>query len=150
MDSAASYRRIATEEAFAPPELIVLWRTMLDQGSYDDPGFRSLHAFYLRSTAERPAAVLGRLQDLGARRIADMDATGIGRQVISLTAPGLQVLDRDRAVAMAVLANDQLADACTRYPDRFSGLAAIAPQDPDAAAREIERGVRQLGLRASS
>jgi 5-carboxyvanillate decarboxylase len=140
------YLRIATEEAFAPPELITLWRKMLDEGTYDDPGFRSLHGFYLNSNAERPAAVLSRLQDLGAQRIADMDATGIARQIISLTSPGVQVLGRDEAIAMATLANDQLAEACRRHPDRFSGLTAVAPQAPAAAAAEIERGQRELGF----
>ncbi len=143
----AGYLRIATEEAFAPPELIKLWLEMLDNGEIDDPGFISMWAFYARSKAERPAAVLGRLQDLGERRLADMDATGIDRQIISLTAPGTQVLDRDRAVGMATLANDQLAEACRRHPDRFTGLTAIAPQDPAAAAEEIERGARQLGFK---
>jgi len=32
------YLRIATEEAFAPPELIATWRTMIETGSYNDPG----------------------------------------------------------------------------------------------------------------
>src|SRR5579859_1668954 len=124
MDAGVGYLRIATEEAFAPPELVSLWQTMLADGTADDPGFVSLQGFFMRSTAPRPAAVLARLQDLGERRIADMDAAGIDRQVISLTCPGTQILDRDRAVAMATLANDQLAEACRRHPDRFSGLTA--------------------------
>ena len=65
MDSEPGYLRIATEEAFAPPELIALWRSMLEDGTCDDPGFLSLPGFYLRNTAERPAAILARLQDLG-------------------------------------------------------------------------------------
>jgi 5-carboxyvanillate decarboxylase len=146
MHPATGYLRIATEEAFAPPELVTLWQSMLSDGTCDDPGFVSLHGFYLRSQAERPAAIRARLTDLGERRIADMDAAGIARQVISLTSPGTQILDRDRAVAMATLANDQLAEACRRHPERFSGLTAIAPQDPSAAAMEIERGGRELGL----
>jgi 5-carboxyvanillate decarboxylase len=146
MEPETGYLRIATEEAFAPPELVALWRSMLADGTADDPGFVSLQGFYTRSQAERPAAVLARLQDLGDRRIADMDAAGVDRQVISLTSPGVQMLDRDRAVAMATLANDQLAEACRQHPDRFSGLTAVAPQDPAAAAREIERGARELGL----
>ena len=146
MTSDVDYLRIATEEAFAPPELVRLWQSMLADGTCDDPGFISLQGFFMRSKAERPAAVLARLQDLGERRIADMDAVGIDRQIISLTCPGTQVLDRDRAVAMARLANDQLAEACRRHPDRFSGLTAVAPQDPEEAAREIERGAAELGL----
>ena len=147
MDSEPGYLRIATEEAFAPPELITLWRSMIEDGTCDDPGFLSLPGFYLRNQAERPAAILARLQDLGERRIADMDAAGIDRQVISLTCPGTQILDRDQGVAMATLANDQLAQACRTYPSRFTGLTAIAPQDPKAAAEEIERGKNQLGFK---
>ena len=147
MESEVGYLRIATEEAFAPPELIALWQSILADGTCDDPGFVSLHGFYLRSKAERPAAVLARLQDLGERRIADMDAAGIDRQIISLTSPGTQILDRDRAVAMATLANDQLAEACRRHPGRFSGLTAIAPQDASGAAKEMERGKNELGLK---
>ena len=74
MDSEPDYLRIATEEAFAPPEPITLWRSMLEEETRDDPGFVSLPGFYIRSKAERPAAILARLQDLGARRIANMDA----------------------------------------------------------------------------
>ena len=147
MDSEPGYLRIATEEAFAPPELITLWRSMIEDGTCDDPGFHSLPGFYLRSKAERPAAILARLQDLGERRIADMDAAGIDRQIVSLTCPGVQILDRDRAVAMATLANDQLAQACRNHPDRFSGLTAVAPQDPKSAAAEIERGRSELGFK---
>jgi 2,3-dihydroxybenzoate decarboxylase len=141
------YLRIATEEAFAPPELLAAWRDLLDSGSVDDPGFRSMWGFYLSSESERARFLRDRLQDLGERRLADMDATGIDRQVISLTAPGPQIFDADRAVAMATLANDQLADACRRHPDRFTGLTAVAPQDPASAAKEIERGARGLGFK---
>jgi 5-carboxyvanillate decarboxylase len=143
----AGYLRIATEEAFAPPELIAQWRDMLDRGASDDPGFLSLWGFYLDNRGERARSVVERLQDLGERRLADMDATGIDRQIISLTSPGTQAFDRDRAVAMATLANDQLAEACRRHPDRFTGLTAIAPQDPEGAAKEIERGAHDLGFK---
>jgi hypothetical protein len=91
------YLRIATEEAFAPPELISMWQSMLADGTCDDPGFISLPGFYLRSTAERPAAILARLQDLGERRIADMDAAGVDRQIISLTCPGRSSASRSAA-----------------------------------------------------
>jgi 5-carboxyvanillate decarboxylase len=140
------YLRIATEEAFAPPELLAAWREMLAAGSVDDPGFRSLWGFYLSSDSERATSLRERLQDLGQRRLADMDATGIDRQIISLTAPGTQIFDAGRAVAMATLANDQLAEACRAHPDRYTGLTAIAPQHPKAAAAEIERGAK-LGFK---
>jgi 5-carboxyvanillate decarboxylase len=141
----AGYLRIATEEAFATPEIIKIWLDMIDSG-YDDPGFRSLWGFYGKATAERPRFILRALQDLGEQRLADMDASGVDRQVISLTSPGVQVLDKDLAVAQAALANDRLAQACANHPGRFSGLTAIAPQAPAQAAAEIERGKHTLSF----
>jgi predicted TIM-barrel fold metal-dependent hydrolase len=44
------------------------------------------------------------------------------------------------------VANDRLADAVTAYPGRFAGLACVAPQDPEAAAAEIERATGSLNL----
>ncbi len=144
---ARGYLRIATEEAFAPPELVRRYRELLTEPGID-PGFRSLMGFYMTSGAERPRFVFERLQDLDALRLADMDARGIDRQIIALTSPGTQILPRDEAVVMAELANDRLAEACRKHPGRFTAMAACAPQDPEAAVREIERAVTRLGMRA--
>jgi 2,3-dihydroxybenzoate decarboxylase len=143
------YLRIATEEAFAPPEILDHYRTLLDDGSYDDPGFRSLWGFYGRNENPRIRQVNARMTDLGDLRIKDMDDTGIARQILSLTSPGVQVFDKDLAVGLAQYSNDFMADAICRYPERFSGLAAIAPQDPQAAAKELERGIHSLGLKGA-
>jgi len=134
------YLRIATEEAFATPEILKLWLGLLDDPEFDDPGFRSLWSFYGTATAERPRFVLESLQDLGERRLAAMDASGIDRAILSLTSPGPQPLKTDVARAQATLANDRLAEAIKAHPDRFSGLTAIAPQDPAYSAAEIGRG----------
>jgi 2,3-dihydroxybenzoate decarboxylase len=145
----ADYLRIATEEAFATPELFARYKALLDDGSHNDPGFESLHGFYLRNPSPRIAEVARRMQDLGEVRIHDMDQTGIARQILSVTAPGVQIFDADTGVAMARSTNDQLAEAIREHPDRFSGLAAIAPQNPAEAAKELERGVRTLGLKGA-
>jgi 5-carboxyvanillate decarboxylase len=142
------YLRIATEEAFCPRELMHRFRRELQENATGDLGFHSLWSFY-GGDSERARLLAGRIQDLGERRLADMDAAGIDHQLIALTCPGVQIFEPAEAVALAVRANDELAEACRRHPARFSGLAAIAPQDPQAAARELERGVRELGLRGA-
>ena len=103
--------------------------------------------YFLLHPSPRARTIAERLADVDARRIGDMDAAGIDRQLLSLTSPGVQVFDRETATALAVDANDQLAAAIARHPTRFAGLAAIAPQDPAHAAREIERGMTKLGLK---
>jgi 2,3-dihydroxybenzoate decarboxylase len=144
-----SYRRIATEEAFSTPEIYAHYARLLDSGTFHDPGFESLVGFYLRNPNPRIAEVSARMTDLDARRLGDMDASGIAMQVLSLTAPGVQVFEKDLAVGLARSSNDELAAAIRKHPTRFAGLAAVAPQAPQEAAKELERGVRQLGLKGA-
>src|SRR5579859_7248524 len=147
--TAMKYQRIATEEAFATPELFTRYRHMLANKTLQDPGFLSLWGFYLGSPSARGTQIVDRLQDIGDRRVADMDATGIDMHVLSLTSPGVQVFDEATAVSLARSTNDQLAAAISKHPGRFAGLAAIAPQNTQEAAKELERGVRTLGLKGA-
>jgi len=141
------YLRIATEEAWAPADLLKRWRKLLHDKSFHDPGFLALWGFFLEQDVGYTNTMVEKLVDLGAGRIADMDATGIDRQLLLLTAPGVQVFrDPAEALDMARASNDEVADACRKYPERFSALAAIPPQDPVAAAREMDRAINQLGL----
>ena len=142
------YLRIATEEAWATAELLDGYKKILEDGSYDDPGFISLWGHYAGNLTDRPLFIRERLPDMGERRIKDMDDTGIARQILLLTSPGVQVFDRDTAVGLARDSNDQLEEAVRRHPDRYTGLAAFAPQDPAEAAREIERSVK-LGMKGA-
>jgi len=145
----SGFRRIATEEAFATRELFKAYRDLLARNGSQDIGFNSLMGYYLNNPSDRTRAVSERLEDLGARRIADMDATGIDVQILSLTSPGVQIFDADTAAGLARAANDELAAAIAAHPNRYAGLAAIAPQNPAGAAAELERGVRKLGLKGA-
>lgn len=141
----APYLRIATEEAFAPPEMIDIYRKILAKSDVD-PGFKGLMGFYMSSPSARARHIMRCLTDLDQLRLQHMDECGIDMQVIALTAPGVQVMDKATAVSFSQLANDQLAEAVRKHPTRFVGMIAVAPQDPTAAAKEIERGVTRLGM----
>ncbi|MEI9890269.1 MAG: amidohydrolase family protein [Caulobacteraceae bacterium] len=143
------YKRIATEEAFCPPQMLRIYRDMLDSRSLDDPGFNTMFGFYLNSPSLRSRQIRDYLVDLGEMRLKHMDERGIDMQVIALTSPGVQVMPMDQATSFAAYANDVLADACRKHPTRFAGLAAVAPQDARAAARELERSVQALGLKGA-
>jgi 5-carboxyvanillate decarboxylase len=134
-------RRIAVEEAFITSEVVSEWRNVL-AGADAERGFVALGGAML-SPIGKP--LIDALLDIGARRVAHMDKAGIDMQVLALTAPGVQVLDAALATRLAAQSNDILVEAIKAYPTRFAGLVAVAPQDPVAAAREIERG-RGLGL----
>lgn len=144
--STGNYLRIATEEAWAPKEMLDLYRRMLARNE-GGPGFARLMGHYMTSDAERPRFVRDRLADLGENRLADMDAVGVDHAVLSLTSPGTQALDPAAAREIATLSNDQLAEACRRYPARFSGLAAVGFEDVPGGVKELERGITDLGLK---
>jgi predicted TIM-barrel fold metal-dependent hydrolase len=61
---------------------------------------------------------------------------------------GLQ-RDRDWALALARAYNDWLHHEFLRASPRFQGVALLAPQDPVAAASELERAVKDLGMIAA-
>ena len=88
-----------------------------------------------------------RLLDLHDRRLSEMDAHGIAYAILSLNSPAIQAIsNRTRAIEIARHANDVLANAIARRPDRLGGFAALPLQDPDAAAKELTRAVTQLGF----
>lgn len=141
------YLRIATEEAFATQEQIDVFLRMVRDGTADK-GMVSLWGFYATSPSERATQIMDRLLDLGEQRLRHMDETGIDRAVLALTSPGVQpMLDMAEARRIAANANDRLADACAAHPDRFIGMTAVAPQDPDWSAAEIRRGATELGFK---
>jgi 2,3-dihydroxybenzoate decarboxylase/5-carboxyvanillate decarboxylase len=138
-------RRIATEEAFCIPEVAdALARIARAPGnSLDIP---LLQLVYDNGGKGRMADMRERLIDLEDRRLRDMDENGVAMQVLSLTAPGLQMFDADTAIELATLANDRLAEVIARHPTRFAGLAAVAPQSPKRSAKEMERAIAKLKL----
>ena len=91
--------------------------------------------------------LLKKLLDLGEGRLKVMDDSGVDLQVLSLTIPGVELMDASTGTALARNVNDALADVVRKYPDRFLGFAALAPQSPEEAADELERAVKELDLK---
>ena len=129
----ARTRYIPCEEAFSIPEVVA-------EASRIAGGVPSM------STGLIAGPLLPILLDIGEGRIRAMDEAGIDVHVLSLSSPGVQNFETSTAVSLAQLANDRLAAAIKTYPTRFAGLAAVAPQDPAASAKELERAVHSLGL----
>jgi aminocarboxymuconate-semialdehyde decarboxylase len=81
-------------------------------------------------------------------RLADMDRMGIDIQAIS-PAPNQLVYwsDPGLGIEIARTVNDRLAAIVAEWPERFVGLGTVPLQDVDLAVAELERCVKQLGLR---
>lgn len=125
---------IALEEHFVTDEVLQL-------GGKVDPRWRDGSARMLPSDG----AMAQRLLDLRDERVRLMDESGIDVQVLSLTTPGVQCLQPRDARDVAPRVNDLIAATVMERPDRFQGFATLPIPDPDAAARELERAVTQLG-----
>ncbi len=94
-----------------------------------------------------PPATRNRILDLGSGRIADMDRGGLDICILSLTAPGVQGIPNVKeAIAQARRTNDYLAENIAKNPKRLKGFATLPLQDPEAAAQELTRCVRDLGF----
>ncbi len=76
--------------------------------------------------------------DLEAR-IVDLDAAGLDTQVMTVTIPGPETLERDTGIYWAKKCNDALKKATEDYPGRFYFMAILPYQDPEAACQELER-----------
>jgi len=82
------------------------------------------------------------------RRIEEMDATGVAMQVLSTVPVMFSYWAKPAdALELSRLLNDHIAEVVRAHPSRFCGLGTIPLQDPELAARELKRCVRELGLR---
>jgi len=123
-DSGPMQGKIALEEHFVIPETL-----SASYGASGGPEFQR------------------RLEDIGSARIAEMDRGGLDACILSLVGPGIQAIPNvSQATGIARRANDHLAEQIAKNPKRFKGFAAMPLQDPEAAAKELERCVRELGF----
>jgi uncharacterized protein len=86
------------------------------------------------------------LADLGQARLADMDASGVTVQVLSVAGPGADLVPGQAGIDLARDYNDALAEACARHPARYRGFAHLPMLAPEAAADELERTVKDFGF----
>ena len=103
----------------------------------------------MQALGARGSEILGRLDELGSQRLADMDRAGIDVQVLSHTLPATEKLEPATAIPLARDANDFLAAAIARHPERFVGFATLPVTSAEASADELERAVTKLGFRGA-
>jgi predicted TIM-barrel fold metal-dependent hydrolase len=102
---------------------------------------------YSDSAPEGLRQVRDRLLDLGEGRIAAMDDGGIGLQVLSLAATGINSLPACEQTAVLRDVHDVAAAAVKVYPDRLAAFATPGLKDPNAAVKELERCIHTLGFK---
>ena len=146
-------KKIALEEHFQTKKYIEYLHSRKEwpRREFIEEGGRRMEREWWSATGtrlmdpDRPNPLL----DLGEGRLKLMDEVGIDMQVLSISFPGVELFEAGEATAMAKSINDELSAAVKRYPERFAGFAAIAPQDPAGASAELERAVKELGLKGA-
>lgn len=131
---------ITLEEHFINPAIAAASAAALECLA---PSHRDAYSKYSSKTS------FAQMTDLGAIRIADMDANRIDMQVLSIGGPGIQLIAPQEAVPLAIAANDELGDAIKAHPDRLAGFATLPTTNPQAAADELERTVTKLGFKGA-
>ena len=134
-EESARMKLIGIEEHYLTPGVRDAWE-VVGLANYDP------------SVAVHSGEVERRLLDLADERLALMDETGLDVQVLSLTTPALHDLGQE-SVDLARRANDAVAHATSRCPERFQALAALPVTVPQEAALELERCVRTLGFKGA-
>src|ERR1700684_4277688 len=121
-------------------------RTITLEEHFVTESFLRATGAYGNATPAWLEALQPRLLDLGAGRMAAMDDAGIDLQVLSLAAIGFDALDASTATSLAKDVNDELAAAVRANASRLAGFACLALKDPESAAKELLRFIKQAGF----
>ncbi len=100
--------------------------------------------FYLKNVIN----TLPTLFDL-EHRFQIMDKYEGLKHVLTLSLPPIEnIADGQKAVELAKLANDEMAELVLKYPDRFAaGVASLPMNNMDAALEELDRAIKDLNLK---
>lgn len=82
------------------------------------------------------------------KRIAEMNAEGVDVQVLSpIPVTFTYWAEAEKCLELSKVQNDFIASVVAQYPDRFVGLGTVPLQNADLAIAEMERAVKELGLK---
>ena len=104
---------------------------------------------YFNNGGHQPEKIKSRLYDFTSIRIEEMDQAGIDMQILSHQSPGSQKLSDDIAVSACMKSNEELAFVISNNSNRFDGFAMLPSNLPEFAAKELERAVKDLGLKGA-
>ena len=122
---------IGIEEHFLTSEISNAWKNAAE----DDPT-QNLHL----------GEIENRLDEVGSTRLSLMDESGVDVQVLSLTSSGIHNLG-SASVNRAKQTNEFVTSIIKNNPGRFQGFAALPTPVPKEEAKELERSIKNLGLK---
>ena len=105
------------------------------------------HYFYTRNTSGGPWSVFDGFWDT-KRRLENMDNENVDIHVLS-NPPYTFCYDSPSDVGLDIskAQNDEIANVVESHLDRFVGIAVLPLQDVDGSIEELDRAIKDLGLR---
>jgi aminocarboxymuconate-semialdehyde decarboxylase len=84
-----------------------------------------------------------------SQRLLDMDQIGMDMQVLTLSAPSVDIFPIEIGETLARVVNDEIGEICHHYPDRFMAFATLPFVDPDRTVKELERCIEVLKFKGA-
>lgn len=113
-----------------------------------DTHHHMLPDFFYQETNDSHAPVggLAPMAWTQATSLSFMDDAGIDIAVLSVSTPGVNVGDDQKARKLARRCNEYLAEIIHQRPDRFAGFACLPLPDVDGSLNELGYATEELGL----
>lgn len=83
------------------------------------------------------------------KRLEDMDRAGIDMQILTLSAPSVDVFPVKTGETLARVVNNEIAEICHNHANRFVGFATLPFLDSDRTLKELERCIEELGFKGA-
>jgi aminocarboxymuconate-semialdehyde decarboxylase len=82
-------------------------------------------------------------------RLEDMHQAGFDMQILTLSAPSVDIFPEEIGESLAQVVNDEIAEICRKHPDRFMAFATLPFIDPDRTVKELKRCIDELKFKGA-
>jgi len=83
------------------------------------------------------------------KRLEDMDQIGFDIQILTLSAPSVDIFPVEIGESLAGIVNDEIGEICRNHPDRFLAFATLPFTDPDRTVKELKRCIDEMNFKGA-
>jgi aminocarboxymuconate-semialdehyde decarboxylase len=102
----------------------------------------------LVQNGNRVVTITAPMNDI-AQRLVDMGQIGMDMQVLTLSAPSVDIFPIEIGEKLARVVNDEIGKISHQHPDRFMAFATLPFVDPDRTVKELERCIETLKFKGA-
>ena len=83
------------------------------------------------------------------KRLEDMNQIGFDIQILTLSAPSVDIFPVEIGESLAGIVNDEIGEICQNHPDRFLAFATLPFNDPDRTVKELRRCIDEMNFKGA-